>query len=393
MAKISLPSDRISTNKKNPKRRPTKWIFVCLIAFLYRWLYNRALASVSTVDTDSQIGQMERKTIVDSSRIVPSVTVDTSSPIDQNERKAMVGSSSSGTKDLDSVTTIGYFISITGCSSLSIVDAAAVVKHSIHLASVHGNLGGKYDYRMHAIYHPSAASCAAPLADVGYKLEERSTPVAVEDIQGDLLREKIVHNGCCGEKELIKLEAYTFTQYPVVVHIDLDVMILKPLDPLFDAMIDSHRGVLPVDNPVLKEIELMWPQRPLPPIINAFFTRDCKRTTQCFPMLVLWFAHCLTSTPSIRLCSRTRLASSRWNGSTRSCPQTCPGRLPCVKAGSVRVPRICGNSQKRRLPGTRWLGRTTRWTILWRHDRSGDPPLLLRNFTPQGIGRFEPLCL
>jgi len=72
-----------------------------------------------------------------------------------------------------------------------------------------------------------------------------------------------------GEKELIKLEAYTFTEYPVVVHVDLDVLVLKSLDNLFDAMLGVG------DNPISK-VELMWPDQPVPAKINAFFTRDCK---------------------------------------------------------------------------------------------------------------------
>ena len=102
-----------------------------------------------------------------------------------------------------------------------------------------------------------------------YHLEERSTPVAVKDIKGDFLRERISQNGCCGEKELIKLEAYTFTQYPVVVHLDLDALVLKPLDPLFDAMIGGGESAF-------AKVERKWPEKPMPSRINAFFTRDCK---------------------------------------------------------------------------------------------------------------------
>jgi hypothetical protein len=72
------------------------------------------------------------------------------------------------------------------------VDGAAVLKHSIHLSSIHGS--GRYDYKMYAIVHPEAMSCAAPLADIGYTLLTRDTPVAVEEIQGEFLRGRIVNN-------------------------------------------------------------------------------------------------------------------------------------------------------------------------------------------------------
>jgi hypothetical protein len=173
--------------------------------------------------------------------------------------------------------TIGYFISITTCGSSNLLDGAAVLKHSIHLSSIHGNLGGRYDYQMHAIFHPGASSCVGPLVELGYKLEERNTPVAVDDIRGDFLRSKIVDNGCCGEKELVKLEAYTFTRYPVVVHVDLDVLILKPLDILYDAIIEGTQS---------KQIAVMWPDLPMPAKVNAFFTRDCEYTLGLLTVLL-----------------------------------------------------------------------------------------------------------
>ena len=97
-------------------------------------------------------------------------------------------------------TVIGYAVSVTGCGSDPLTEGAAVLKHSIHLTSIHGNMGGKYDYKMYAIYHPRAADCSAALAELGYELLERNTPVAVADIEGDFLRSKIRENGCCGKE-------------------------------------------------------------------------------------------------------------------------------------------------------------------------------------------------
>jgi len=167
-------------------------------------------------------------------------------------------------------TTIGFAVTITGCGKDPITEGAAVLKHSVHLASMHGNLGGKYDYKMYAIYHPSGLECAKTLESLGYTLVERETPVAVKDIEGEYLRSKIEKNGCCGEKELVKLEAYTLTQHPVVVHLDLDTLILQPLDGLFDWMIagDQARSFDSSD------ITLQWPEDDVPQKINAFFTRD-----------------------------------------------------------------------------------------------------------------------
>ena len=97
------------------------------------------------------------------------------------------------------VPVIGYAVSVTGCGDDPLVEGAAVLKHSIHLTSIHGNMGGNYDYKMYAIYHPNAKSCSMPLDELGYELLERNTPVAVSDIEGDFLRSKIEQNGCCGK--------------------------------------------------------------------------------------------------------------------------------------------------------------------------------------------------
>lgn len=147
---------------------------------------------------------------------------------------------------------------------------AAVLKYSIHQASIHGNLGGRYDYKMYVIHHPNATQCAKSLEQLGYELIERPTPINVQEIEGDYLRERIENNGCCGAAELIKLEAYTLTQYPIVVHLDLDFLLLKPLDDLFDAMLDRSGDL----SKHRQSLDLMYPDTPLPKQINAFFTRD-----------------------------------------------------------------------------------------------------------------------
>lgn len=171
--------------------------------------------------------------------------------------------------DEAAVATIGYAVTITGCGKEPMTEGAAVLKHSIHLASIHGKMGGRYDYQMYAIYHPEALKCAKTLESLGYKLVERNTPVAVKDIQGDYLRSKIEDNGCCGEKELIKLEAYTLTQHPAVVHLDLDTLILQPLDGLFDWMLAGDKA-----RSFDSGVSVQFPEDEIPEKINAFFTRD-----------------------------------------------------------------------------------------------------------------------
>lgn len=129
---------------------------------------------------------------------------------------------------------IGFAVTVTGCGSDPITEGAAVLKHSIHLSSVHGNRGGRYDYKMYAIYHPDGEQCALPLKDLGYTLVKRETPVAVKDIEGEFLRQNIEKNGCCGEKELVKLEGkirYMFEELGKRIY-----LVLVPLSPAIDLL-------------------------------------------------------------------------------------------------------------------------------------------------------------
>jgi hypothetical protein len=94
--------------------------------------------------------------------------------------------------------TIGVASTITSCGSEPFVDGAAVLKYSLETHSLaHG--GGKYNYQLYIMYHPNARECVSPLKNLGFTLLERPTPVNVDRIRGDFLREKIVTNGCCGE--------------------------------------------------------------------------------------------------------------------------------------------------------------------------------------------------
>jgi hypothetical protein len=103
--------------------------------------------------------------------------------------------------------TVGVASTITGCGSDPFIDGAAVLKYSLDLQS--RKAGSKFKFHTYVFYHPSAKECVLPLADLGYTLLERPTPVEVEEIGGDGgLRERIVDNGCCGEVRRIVLFAW-----------------------------------------------------------------------------------------------------------------------------------------------------------------------------------------
>ena len=193
--------------------------------------------------------------------------------------------------------TIGYAITVSGCPKnngsrgdfgAGIIDGAAVLKHSIHLNSIRADTAAitkgattsgssisrrsKYDYQMYALVHPEAEHCArSQLQPLGYTILIRNTPVPLHEIKGDYLRERVPNNGCCGDKEFVKLHAYTLVEHPVVVHLDLDTLVMKPMDDIFDLMIDgTTTGEKKIDVAFNDPIDTS----PQHATINAFFTRD-----------------------------------------------------------------------------------------------------------------------
>lgn len=162
--------------------------------------------------------------------------------------------------------TIAYAVSLTSCNDTTAnLDGAAVLKHSIERFDSFS----KYKSKFYAFVHPNATSCAGIMQQMGYEVQERPTPINVTDIRGPL--KKFVEGaGCCGAAEFLKLYAYTLTQYPIAVHLDLDVLVLNPLDDLFDAMMEG------ASSPARSRLPAMWINHTsqLPAQIDAYFTRD-----------------------------------------------------------------------------------------------------------------------
>ena len=183
-------------------------------------------------------------------------------------------------------------ISLTGCKAGFTIDGAAVLKHSIELSSYPINPNSKYASKMILFAHPDALECAKPIEKLGYELQVKETPIDASQIKTEFLREKVVKtgvclyniyeifsiahhltflnlckclfsSGCCGDKEFLKLYAYTLTDYPIAVHLDLDALVLQPFDDLFDSMLHGDNGALPV----------MY-NKSVPENIEAYYTKD-----------------------------------------------------------------------------------------------------------------------
>ena len=195
------------------------------------------------------------------------------------------GGQSSSSSSTDPPVTIAYAISLVKCgdrqsNAAGLVDAALVLRHSVHLTSVRNyeQSGSKYDYKMYAIVHEDAISCSQVLQDVGFELVVVPKPIDESEIRGDYLRKNIHREWCCGIDEFVKLYAYSKvgTTEPIIVHVDIDFVFLKPMDDLFDAMLydkDTPQGRL-ARSRIQLELRANKSTDPWPDKIGAFITRD-----------------------------------------------------------------------------------------------------------------------
>ena len=136
-------------------------------------------------------------------------------------------------------TTVAYAVTVTKFklsedknNNFKHIDRAAVLHQSIKLAM---QKSLRYDYHIYAFVHPEAIDAKPLLERLGYRVQVRDTPFNITEIQNsDLVNGQTV--GCCGEKEYLKLYSYLLSDYPVVVHLDLDTIVLRPMDEVFDFM-------------------------------------------------------------------------------------------------------------------------------------------------------------
>jgi len=166
-------------------------------------------------------------------------------------------------------TTVAYVVSITSCPpKLSrwgrLYDVGSVLATSIKLNSFPIHETSLYTSDLVIITTPQTAntSCVRQLIDAGFTtvkqfdfpIHSNSSPDdgheqqqddhnIIQEPPGTILKQQISNDGCCGDRELIKLHVYSLTEYRVAIHLDLDTLLLRPLDPILDAM------VYPIDHP------------------------------------------------------------------------------------------------------------------------------------------------
>jgi hypothetical protein len=171
------------------------------------------------------------------------------------------------------IPTVAYAVSLIKCGDRhnnadGLSDAAAVLRHSIHRHSVRDSASAsRYDYKMYAIVHEQATECADPFHQLGFEVLVRAPPVQTHEIRNEYLRTHIHREVCCGADEFVKLYAYQITEHPVVVHVDIDFVLHRPLDDLFDVLINN-------DSAAQARVDREFPDTPWPARTDAFMTRD-----------------------------------------------------------------------------------------------------------------------
>eukprot|EP00956_Cyclotella_meneghiniana_P025448 scaffold53157_cov36-Cyclotella_meneghiniana.AAC.1 len=84
---------------------------------------------------------------------------------------------------------------------------------------------------------------------------------------------------CCGYTETLKLHVYGLVNHPIAVHLDLDSLLLRPMDDLFDAMLAPKTSENPL--PLAKGPKTKTPDYTIP--IDAAFTRDYNQVNDPKP--------------------------------------------------------------------------------------------------------------
>eukprot|EP00475_Leptophrys_vorax_P006581 TRINITY_DN14095_c0_g2_i2.p1 TRINITY_DN14095_c0_g2~~TRINITY_DN14095_c0_g2_i2.p1 ORF type:complete len:324 (+),score=66.61 TRINITY_DN14095_c0_g2_i2:1889-2860(+) len=126
---------------------------------------------------------------------------------------------------------IAVAVTITNDTDVKYADLTAAVAESIH----RWRLTSKYDIDQIAFVRKGVVSRSIPyLKTFGFRVVEKELPITVDQIssKNKHYKEHVDKSGCCGLSELMKLYAYQLTDYHRVLHIDMDVLIVKNIDEI-----------------------------------------------------------------------------------------------------------------------------------------------------------------
>ncbi len=129
--------------------------------------------------------------------------------------------------------TIAYAITVTKDGPF--VDGALVLGYAAKkFHSEKFGFKSPYDAELVAFVTKSVVTTRSILSKFGWRIIERDLPVQLEEIENKDYAERMRNSGCCGADEFLKLWAYTLTEYYRVVHLDMDSIIFKNMDELYE---------------------------------------------------------------------------------------------------------------------------------------------------------------
>lgn len=91
-----------------------------------------------------------------------------------------------------------------------------------------------FDVDLVAFAAPPVVTSIPTLERYGWKVLRRELPVRIDEIQNQDYAQKMKNSGCCGADEFLKLWAYTLTDYHRVIHLDMDSIVFKNMDQIFN---------------------------------------------------------------------------------------------------------------------------------------------------------------
>lgn len=144
------------------------------------------------------------------------------------------------------IASAAYHVTLTDCSKkfqTYFHDDIAVLKHSIETNSYPVHPRSKYKAKFYGIVSPhlNNTECVKILRAENFTVRLLELPATEESMKPHIY-EAMRKDGCCGPAELMKLYTYTIDPnlHPVSVSLDLDTLLLKPFDTLFDTILYNH---------------------------------------------------------------------------------------------------------------------------------------------------------
>jgi hypothetical protein len=146
---------------------------------------------------------------------------------------------------------VAYVISITSCAE--VLDGAAVLVESIRSTQ-------EPPFDLIAIVNQESTTCRRELQLLGYKVQVKTLPFSVENLTSS--KNIVEGEGCCGVEEFLKLYAFNMVEYKVVIHLDVDVIVMKSLAPLIDVLIRRNAQVdlrtIPSSQQVSADVDFLF---------------------------------------------------------------------------------------------------------------------------------------